>query len=338
MRSSDKLFRSALAAAVALMGAAFLPTTAHAADPTCEVDRPVRFGGMNWESNLMLVGVQRFIVEKGYGCDTRVESGETLPMLAAMVRGDVDVNSEIWANMMGEPWDKAVAEGSVVAVGNVFTGRDGWYIPRHTAERHPGLRKATDLKQFKEFFPDPEQPGKARLYSCPVGWVCGTLNENLAKALDLTDDFTVYAPGNAAAQRAAITSAIRRKQDIVFYYWTPTPLAASLDLVKLEQPAFDENAYRCMADPNCQDPKPTDFRANPVVTGLNAKFAESAPRLKTFFGKVNVPDAPMTDTLGWMDKEKAEVEQAAQYFLRNHREVWQAWVPADVAKRVDQAL
>ena len=39
--------------------------TAQAADaPQCELKRPVNFGAMNWESNLVLVDVERFIMER----------------------------------------------------------------------------------------------------------------------------------------------------------------------------------------------------------------------------------------------------------------------------------
>ncbi|KAG1225494.1 hypothetical protein G6F68_019916 [Rhizopus microsporus] len=75
---------------------------AQAADaPQCEIKRPVNFGAMNWESNLVLVDVERFIMEKGYGCKTETLPTETLPALAALERGDLDINTEIWLNSAG---------------------------------------------------------------------------------------------------------------------------------------------------------------------------------------------------------------------------------------------
>ena len=100
-----------LMAMAALGAAAWLGApVAHAADtPACEVSHPVRFGGMNWESNLVLTEIERRILEKGYGCQTDVLPTETLSALAAMGRGDLDVISEIWQNSIAEPWAKAVA-------------------------------------------------------------------------------------------------------------------------------------------------------------------------------------------------------------------------------------
>ena len=54
-----------LMALAALGAAAWLGMpAAHAADaPACEVSHPVRFGGMNWESNLVLTEIERRILQ-----------------------------------------------------------------------------------------------------------------------------------------------------------------------------------------------------------------------------------------------------------------------------------
>jgi len=324
--------------ALLALAAALAAAPARAAAPACEVDRPVRFSGLNWESNLLLAEVQGFILRHGYGCRTEIEPGETLAMLAALQRGDVDVTPEVWPGQIEAAWEKALASDRVLGVGHVFDAGEGWYIPRYTAERHPGLRRAADLPAFRQAFDDPEDPGKGRLYGCPAGWACGTLNANLVRALDLEDDYNLFAPGSGAAQKAAIASAYRRQRDIVFYYWTPTALVGSLDLVKLELPPFDQEAYTCLTDPKCPRPVATEFKPNPVVTGLNADFARRAPALRAFFEQVSVPDEVMGDTLGWLENEGAEIDQAALRFLRTQGAVWRTWVPADVAERVEAAL
>ena len=80
--------------ALALAAALLSPTAVQAAPtaPACEVDRPIRFSGLNWESNLVLAGIERFVLEHGYGCKTSVEIGETLP------KGDYQVG--LFANQL----------------------------------------------------------------------------------------------------------------------------------------------------------------------------------------------------------------------------------------------
>ena len=75
---------------------------AFAAD-ACEVDRTINFGGMSWDSNLVMVDIERFILENGYGCKTQVQAGESVAILAGLQRGDVDVMSEVWSNSIKLP-------------------------------------------------------------------------------------------------------------------------------------------------------------------------------------------------------------------------------------------
>lgn len=323
-----------LALAIAAAGGA-----AHAADaPTCEVDRTVKFGGMNWESNLVLVNVQRAILENGFGCKTEVLPTETLPALAALSRGDLDVNTEVWLNSVAEPWERAEKDGRVKRVGDVYMGGEGWFIPKYTAERFPELKSASDLPKYKDEFQDREEPGKGRFYGCPAGWGCEVVSGNLYRALKLEDTFTLYSPGTGAAQKAALTSAYKRKQNIVFYYWYPTPLVGALDLVKLDMPAYDADKHKCLTDAKCADPQPSAYPENPVFTALNTKFTQDAPKLTDFFSKVTVPLPVMDETLAHMESSGDDAKQVGQWFLKNKADVWGAWVPEDVKKRVQAAL
>jgi len=306
--------------------------------PTCELDRPVLFGGMSWESNLVLVEVERFIMEKGYGCSTDVLPTETLTALAALERGDLDINTEIWFNSMPDYWIKAEATGNVKRIGDIFMGRESWYIPRYTAEKLPELKHVADLPKFKDVFRDPEEPAKGRFYGCPAGWACEVVSTNQWKGLGLQDSFTMFSPGSGASQAAALTSAYQRKEDVVFYYWEPTPLAGALDLVPLEFPPHDASTFQCLSDPECPNPKASAYPENPVFTAVNTKFTQDAPTLTAFLSKVSVPRDVLNKVLAYMGETEAEPDVVARWFLQNDGNVWTQWVPADVAARVQAAL
>lgn len=335
------LSRKFLGVAFSAMLASFAlaPSAASAAEaPECEIDRPMRFGGMNWESNLVLVEVERFIVKHGYGCDSEVLPTETLPALAALERGDLDVNSELWLNSTLEPWKQAEATGKVKRVGDLYMGGEAWFIPKYTAEEFPELKKASDLPKFWEAFKDPEEPSKGRFYGCPAGWACEVVSGNLFKALGMEDSFTLFSPGTGATQKAALMSAYQRGEHVVFYYWFPTPLVGALDLVQLELPPFDEDKQRCLTDVECDDPQPTAYPDNPVFTAVNTGFMEEAPEISSFLSNVEVPLDVMNETLSYMDENELDAEPTAMWFLQNQADVWQKWVPEDVLKRVQAAL
>lgn len=304
----------------------------------CEIDRPVKFGGMNWSSNLVMVELERFIMEKGYGCRTQVLPVETLPALAALERGDLDINSEVWLNSVADPWAKAVKTGKVARIGELYQGGEAWFIPRYTAERLPGLKSVADLPKYKKEFQDPEEPSKGRFYTCPAGWGCEVTNSNLYRAFKLHKSYTLYSPGTGAAQKAAIMSAYQRKQNIVFYYWYPTPLVGALDLVKLKMPPYDAKTHPCLTSPSCKNPQPSGYPANPVFTAVSTKFEKQAPKLTEFLSKVSIPLPEVNATLAHMQKTGDEAPDVAKWFLKNEGATWKQWVPADVAQRVQAAL
>lgn len=311
---------------------------AQAAAPKCEIDRPVTFGGMSWESNLVVAEIERFIMEKGYGCETEILPTETLPALAALERGNLDINSEIWLNSMTDAWEKTEKTGKVKRVGNLYMGGEAWYIPRYTAEALPGLKSAADLPRFKDAFRDPEEPEKGRFYGCPAGWACEVTGGNLFHSLKLDDDFTLFSPGSGAAQKAALISAYKRRQNVVFYYWAPTPLVGMLDLVELELPPYDAARHKCLTSANCRDPQPSAYPDNPVFTGVNTRFAQQAPKLTEFLSMIEFPLPVLSEALAYMEEKGLDAPEVAQWFLKNKPDVWRSWLPADVVERVQAAL
>lgn len=325
-----------LAAAAVLF--IFAGSAQAAGAPQCELKRPINFGGMNWESNLILVDIERFILEKGYGCKTETLPTETLPALAALERGDLDVNTEVWLNSIADPWARAEKTGRVKRIGDLYLGGEAWYIPRYTAERLPELKSAADLPKFKNEFKDPEEPGKGRFYGCPAGWGCEVASANLFHALKLDDTFTLYSPGTGAAQKAALMSAYRRKQNVVFYYWSPTPLVGAMDLVKLDLPPYDAEKHKCLTSLKCAKPEASAYPDNPVFTAVNTKFSQEAPMLTEFLSKVSVPLPVLDETLAHMEASGDESSAVAEWFLKTKPDVWTQWLPADVAERVQRAL
>lgn len=315
-----------------------LANSATAADTACEIDRTVNFSGQSTESNLVITEIHRFILEHGYGCQTDTLPTETLPGLAALERGDLDVYSEVWPNSMGDIWDAAIERGKVIAAGHLFDAGEAWFIPRYVHERFPDLKSVSDLPKYKDEFRDPESPNKGRFYGCPAGWSCDVISSNLFDAYDLDDSFIYYQPGTPAAQKAVIMSEYRRKNNIVFYYWYPTPLVGSLDLVKLELPEYDEEKYKCLSDSDCVDPQPSDYPVTPAVTALNKDFADATPELKKLFDKNEIPLEIMYETLAELEETGDEPNEIALWFLAEYPEVWTKWVPEDIATRVKQAL
>lgn len=297
------------------------------ADGWCD-SKPVKFAGVNWESGMLLTDLMQFVLEHGYGCETDSLPGNSITMEQALSTNDIQVFAEEWIGR-SDAWNKAAKAGKVVGVGAPIIGAtEGWYVPRYVVEgdvkrnlaaKAPGLGTVADLAQYAELFRDPEEPDKGRFYNCPAGWTCELENSEMLKSYGLEDKFTNFRPGTGPALDAAVLSSYRRGEPILFYYWSPTPLMGQADLIKLRE---REGVNKDVT----------------IQVGLSKAFHDQAPELVAVLEKVNLPIDLLNQSLARMAKEKLDSDKLAKAFLKEHPEVWHAWVSDDAAKKIEAAL
>ncbi|MCU1725641.1 ABC transporter substrate-binding protein [Pseudomonas sp. 7P_10.2_Bac1] len=294
----------------------------------CESGKPVKFAGLNWESGMLFTDLMQFVLEKGYGCKTDSLPGNSIAMENALSSNDIQVFAEEWVGR-SNVWIKAEKAGKVVGVGAPVVGAvEGWYVPRYVIEGDesrkikasaPNLKSIADLAQYASVFKDQEEPSKGRFYNCPAGWTCELDNTEMLKDYGLDTTYTNFRPGTGPALDAAVLSSYRRGEPILFYYWSPTPLLGSVDLVKLdEKPGVDKHVD--------------------IKVGVSKTFSEQAPELVAVLEKVNLPIDLLNQNLARMSKERIDSPKLAKEFLKQHPEVWHAWVDEDAAKKIEAAL
>ncbi|WP_028481384.1 ABC transporter substrate-binding protein [Pseudovibrio exalbescens] len=341
------MFKTTLAFAAAAVALPLAVGSSAAAEAQCEIDRPVVFAGLDWDSNAFHTSVASFIMKNGYGCETDQIPGSTIPLLNGMARGDVDVTMEIWPDNVTEALAKGQAAGDFVDLGiNFPDALQAWFVPKYLVEGEDapakGLKTVFDLPKYKEVFQDPEDPSKGRFYNCIAGWGCEEINTKKLHAYGLTEDFVNFRPGTGAALSAAIESNVKREKPIVFYYWGPTWVLGKVmdDLVILEEPAFDREIWDALSeetDPT-QVEKAVAYPLSRVHVYANSEFAEQAPQLVEFLTKYETTNAIVSKALAYMQDTGGSTDDAALEFLRTNRDLWTTWVPEEVAARVEAAL
>jgi len=310
--------RSLLAAGLSL---GLLAVGTAQADSWC-ASKPVKFAGVNWESGMLLTELMGFVLQHGYDCKVDSIPGNSITLEQALGNNDIQVFAEEWIGR-SEAWNKAAAAGKVVGVGAPIEGAtEGWYVPRYLVEgegaKAPNLKSIADLDQYAELFRDPEEPGKGRFYNCPAGWTCELENTQMLQSYGLSDKYTNFRPGTGPALDAAIVSATKRKQPILTYYWSPTPLLGRVDMVQLK-------------------PRDGEEKRIQVQAGLSKPFHDGAPELVAVLSRVNVPIELLNRTLAEQAEAKQDAPTAAKALLKAHPELWQAWVTDAAARSKIQA-
>lgn len=311
--------------------------------------RPIVLAGLDWDSNSFNNGVAAYILENGYGCDTESIPGSTIPLLNGMIRGDIDVTMEMWIPNVQEAWDAAEKDGTVASIGTSYPdATQAWYIPKYMVEGDDapaaGLTSVSEIPQYKELFEDPEEPGKGRFYNCILGWGCEVFNTKKLRAYGLTEDFTNFRPGTGGALASAIESAILREEPIFFYYWGPTWVLGKVgdQVVALEEPAYDEAEWDALGEMAVEDvtaeTPATAYPTIPVSIAVNTEFQKEAPTIVDFLGKYKLNAQIISGALAYMQDESATADEAAEWWLQNNVDTWKAWVPEEIASKVEASL
>jgi len=302
--------------------------------------KSITFGDFSWDSVQINNRIAGYVLEKAYGYHVSYSFGESLPLLLGMVRGDVDVSMEIWSDNYIEAWGKNVENGECLDLGSTYPdASQGWYVPTYVIKGDPergiepmapDLKSVEDLSRYWELFKDPENPDKGRFYNGPSGWVVSSINMEKLKSYGLDQHYQSFEPGSDAALSAAIVSAYRRGEPILFYYWEPTPILGLFDMTKIEEPPYDiklwneENGYKC------------DFPKSKVHVGASAKLSQKDPFVISFLANYEITIEQINEALAYMWQHGLQPKDAAIWFLKQYPDQWERWFPISGDPHIDK--
>lgn len=312
----------------------------------CEINRKIVFGALDWQSNTFHTEIMRLFLEEGYGCETDAIPGTTLPLIAALSRGDIDVLMEVWIDNVGEAWGKPASQDRVALNGlSIPDAEQGFYVPTYMIKGDglrgihpvaPDLKRVSDIVKYADLFTDPEDPTRGRFYNCVIGWACETINNKKLIAYDLQDKFSNFRPGTGGSLAAAIASHYERGTPFFAYYWGPTWIMGKYDLTKLEEPPFDPviwNELKTIDRPT----RATNYPVTRIHIGINQDFSKQAPGIAKFISRYRASNRIVSDALGYMAKVEGRTPRdAAFYFLRTREDIWSDFVPAEMKSDIRQ--
>lgn len=318
------------------------PLAAAQSAPCGGYDRAIVFADLGYQSVDILTALARIVLEEGFGCATDALPGATLPILQGMIRGDIDVNMEVWTDNTPEFWIEARQRGTVRELSSVFDdASQGFFVPRYLVEGDPergiaplapNLRSVADLPAHAALFRDPEQPSKGRLYNCVIGWFCEGINNVKFEVYGLSESFTNFRPGTGIALETTMETAFLRGEPWLGYYWEPTGVLGRLDMLRLEEPPYTEACFahmNAMAEANTPEraTEACDYPIVVAVVGLGSRFNAAIPAsIESFLDALYLPTATLNELIAFMEANDVEALDAALHFLRSAPEVWGVWL------------
>ena len=297
---------------------------------------PILFGELNWESVQTQNRIVQYILEHGYAYQTGLLEGSSVGLIQDVRNGRVDVLMEIWLPNQAEMWADAIEAQEIVDLGTSLGSdwQSSFVIPRYLQEEYPELDHVNDLRspRYQRLFATADSGGKAELVGCVVGWSCWDINRQQVQAYDLDNYVQVTEPGATEGLYSSIRNAYEKREPWLGYMWGSADPALELDLVRLEEPPYNERCWD--AQRSCGFPDSTIFMAG----SLN--LADSAPEVAEFLKRWSFDFAQLSSVRSWrIANPNSSIEDAAIFWLVQYHSVWTEWISDDdVARGVERAL
>lgn len=292
-----------------------------------------------WDSQKLHNEIAKIVVENAFdGYTFEPSTGSSTMNWQAMINGDIDLDIESWTdNVVSYPED--VKNGDIIDIGVLVPdSSQGIYVPRYViegdAERGikavaPDLRTVEDLKYYADCFPDDEDKNMGRIYGAIPGWMADEIIHAKYLYYGLDETYNYARLGSEATLWASLESAYNLGVPWVGYCYEPTWVSGKLDIVRLEDKPYSEEAYK---KGECE------FPAQKLKIVSSNKFAERAPELVEFFSKYQTGSKFVSEGLAYLDETKATYNEAAVWCLKNHDDVLEKWLPKEKADRVREYL
>ncbi len=304
----------------------------------------VTVGEMNWTSGIFTANVDKYILEKGYGCTVELLTGATMSIGASLTKkSQPDIVPEFWTRSYTKGLNDALAKGTIIKTGDLFIGggSEGFWIPKYLVDEYPELKTIEGIKKRPDLFPHPENPKRAGFFTCPPGWNCEISTENLFEFLKMEEaGFDLVATGSQAGLDTSLLKAYGQKEGWIGYYWTPTNLLSNVDMVKVDLvlETNEKEFESCVTVIDCKTKIGSSYPPAPVHTYITTKASERYPFINEYLKKRTYPYEDIRKVLAWIDKNQPTGVDQATYFLKQYPQLWTDWVPEDVVTRINSSL
>ncbi|MBY4675368.1 ABC transporter substrate-binding protein [Marinobacterium arenosum] len=213
-----------------------------AAASSAQAKETIRIGEVSWDASLAIENVLKVVMEENLDVDVEIIAADQSAIWAAMDKGKgaIDVHPDVWTSAQAEPWQKFVVAGSKESIKSnktPYNGTEGLFITGYMQDTYD-IRSVQDLAkpEIAKLF-DSDGDGKGDYWPGAPGWGAVKLNQIKAKSYGFDKYFEPLIVSDSVI-KAQLKNAVRRKQGILFFSWTPESIHSAYDLRQLEEPEF----------------------------------------------------------------------------------------------------
>ena len=296
--------------------------------------KTIRFADVGWDSILFHNAVAGTVAEIVFDYQWTEVSGSTPITHEAVKKGEIDVHMEVWTDNLAD-YRSDIAADRLKEIGvNFDDNTQGIYVPRYVIEGDPerpiapmapDLKTVADLKEYAFLFKDPEDSSRGIIYGGIAGWEISEIIYKKYLYYGLDETYNYIEPGTDAATSAVLVAAYDKGEPIAAYYWEPTWLLGKYDFVLLEDEPYDPELFY-EGKTACPSVKVTICTSN--------EFYKNNPEFVDFLSHYQTSSALTSEALAYIEETGADYKTAAEWFLREHRDLVETWLTDEQAEKL----
>jgi glycine betaine/proline transport system substrate-binding protein len=127
-----------------------------------------------------------------------------------------------------------------------------------------------------------------------------------------------------------LKSAVLKKQPVIFYYWEPEWLFTEYELVKIQEPAYEDAKWKFVQGKPSESKITCEIQPTNVWVGLSKKMETRLPKAYKFFKNWSIPINEVNKLIAMVtdlpDSPKLSASEAAKKWVDDNPEIVNAWL------------
>lgn len=293
----------------------------------------VRVAEPNWASGRAVAGLIKVIIEDRLGGKAELVPGTNAVVFKAMDRGkgEIDVHPDVWLPNQSNFTDEYVNTNDTVALSEgSYEGFSGYCVSRDISEKH-NIKSVFDLATPEAAkIMDRDGDGMGDMWVGAPGWASTKINTVKFRDYGISNFFKAVEAEEEIAT-AAISDAINKGEGYAFYCYAPHYNWFVFDMVRLEEPAFDESKYD-MKQP-AEDPKwyenskiETADKAKEIHVGYSKSLETRTPSVAQFLSKINLDTETVNNWTHEVIVKKRDSQEVAREWVAANSDRVDGWL------------
>ena len=288
---------------------------------------PINIAVNPWTGSAVNANIAKTIMEEQMGCTVELTEIDEFAQFPALSTGDLDATLEVWPSGHAKDYKKYIDGGQGVVDGGELgvVGQIGWFVPKYMTDADPSLATLDGLSANADMFATAESGDKGQFLGGDPSFV--SYDEDIIESLGLP--FKVVYAGSEAAELTALKQAYKDESPLLLYMYTPHWAQLKYPMTQVELPEYTDACAKAAEGDgtgyNCAYPEDVLYKA------FNEGLATKSPAAQQFLTNMSYENEMQEAVALDVDVNGMKPAEAAQKWVQENPDVWQAWLPSGAA-------